>query len=371
MRSIILSILFLLSSQFSLADECTHLWHKNLNINPEAPRPNSGDTYAGYGLLGFENDFRTKFVFKGNFAHARFTSFESYITMKKLDYDELFDFEIDPDQGSENPFREGTPISASRRSYTVEAIPAEGKSNTPNVIHISPTDPIYSFYFRIYSPNRDVILGDSDVPRVFAYDSTTGAPKACPKFVYTSYEPHFPQFLANLVAAFTTFKFKTKVVKNGQNHAIPQYMYALNRVRHGDVTMIRMKAPTHFSTFNEEGVFKKDVTETRYWSLCTQNFVVNQTLNCIADYVAKYDAKQRVTLVVGRGDAVKQAALKRGYNFLEDLREPNQKVEGFAYRNLLPSPDFEKNHMYRGDYLPVGTTCSPESFLKNNCGLEG
>jgi hypothetical protein len=351
--------------QTSFAQECTHLWHKNLTIDPPFPRPNSGDTFAAYGLLGFKNDKKTKFVVKGNFAKARFTSLESYIKEDKLAYDAIFDYQINPDAGSENPFREGVSLETPNRAYTLELVPAAGKSTRPNVLHFSPTEKIYSFYFRIYSPNKNVVPTDADIPRVWAYDAQTGEPKACPEYIYTSYEPKYPQALINLVAAFTKFEFKTKVVKNGHNHAIPYYMWAINRVRHGDVTVVRMKAPTFFNSHPGVGPFQKSA-QIRYWSICTQNYVINQTLKCLPDYLAKYDENQYVTVVVGKGKAVKEHAEKRGYNFMEDLRKPDQKVVGFAYRNMLLDPSFEKE-AYKGDYVPKGTVCTEAEFLSDDC----
>jgi len=346
--------------------ECTSMWVKTLQINPETPEPNSMDTFASYGLLAYENQPNLAWVFKGEFPKARFMSIETYTSHRKRRYDVQFDYQMLPDAGSRNPFEAGVPMDTPNRSFTVKLIPGEGHSTTPNVIYTSPSAKVVAVYYRIYSPNTGLQPTAADMPRIFAVDSETGEPVDCPVLTTAVFKPHYPNFTPDLVAMFKKFEFKQRVVHQGQNSAIPGYVWAMNRVRHGDVTVIRFKAPTFFDNQSGTGVFQT-TGDVRYWSFCTLNFVKNQTLNCVPDYLAPADASGWVTIVVGKGDTVREAAAKRGFTFLEDLRQRRQHVEEFAYRMLLPNPEFAANDMYQGDYLPKGVTCTADEFLATGC----
>ncbi|MBI4404547.1 MAG: hypothetical protein HY537_10320 [Deltaproteobacteria bacterium] len=357
---------FLVFSFELLAQECSHLWNKNLEIDPVEPKGYSGDSFAGYGLMGYQNKEGLGWVFKGKFPRGRFMSIETYTTTHKHRYDVQFDYQIEPDNGSENPFREGVFMDTPERSFTVTLVPAEGKSTIPNIIHISPTEKVHAIYYRIYAPSDGELLTESDLPAVYAYDHRTGEPTNCPNPANVVFAPNFPQVLANVAAWVTDFEFKETTVNNGQNSAIPYYVWAINKVKHGEVTIIRFKAPTFLNNQSGIGPFQK-TGEVRYWSLCTQNFVKSLTLNCIPDYLAKVDPDGYANVVIGKGADIQDAAEKFGYSFLEDRRDKRQKVEEFAYRNLLPNEEFEHNQMYKGAYLPIGITCSAEQFLSGEC----
>ncbi len=133
--------------------------------------------------------------------------------------------------------------------------------------------------------------------------------------------------------------------------------------------IIKFKAPTFANTQSGVGPFpSSQSSDVRYWSMCSQNLTKNETLNCLPDHLAKVDNLGFVTLVVGAGAGLREAAEQRKYNFLEDTRQSNQSMIAFAYRNIMPSQPFQTDSMYRGDYLPKAKMCSNEKFLSDQCG---
>jgi len=368
MKMLIFTLLF---SAVSYAQECSFLWNQNLEINPTTPKGYLGDSWAAYALMGYHNQPNLAWHFVSKFPRSRFMSIETYTTTKKLQYDFHLDFQINPSPGSINPFREGSPMDAQMaRNFEVDLIPAEGHSTDPNIIFISPTADVHAIYYRIYVPANGVTITEADLPLVYAYDQSTGLPMACPKTnTDVIFDPDLSQAVVAWVQTKKHFTFKSSadsiwanISNSGHNAAIPGYYYALNRVNENHLVHIRFKAPTHLDNSSQTGIFESN-TQVRYWSLCTQNLAKGQTLNCFADFESKPGKDGLVHLIIGRGPKVKSEALKRGYSFLEDKRESNQKILEMIYRNLLPSETFEKTDMYQNDYNPKGTLCRVSSFL--------
>lgn len=346
------------------AEECTHLWIASLDINPPTPKLFSGDTYAAYGLFSFYDTPNLRLEMKGDFFRGRFMSFESYKTKQKRQYDALYDYQIEPDEGSENPFRPGVPLETPNRAYTVHVVPTGSGFYGENILKVSSATRVHSIFFRAYAPNDGVEVTGEDLPRIFAYDLKTGQPAPCPKTLNTAFDPGALAFFLDLIGRQTVLTFQDGWFWNGTNHAIPTYAYALNRMKSGDVSVVRFRAPTFVDTTSGEGPFI-DVGDVRYWSFCIQDLKKSLTLGCIPDYLAKVDPEGFATIVVGRGEEVRQRAEAKGFTFLEDRRSPQQQVMGFFYRNLFPKPGFPR---YQGDYMPIGVTCERKQFLAGECG---
>ncbi len=360
----IVSLFFILSLNTLIADECTGQWIQNLSINPSTPKAMSGDTYAGYALLSWYDQPNLKLVMKGKFFKGRFMSFESYVSKQKLHHDALFDYQMVADAGSENPFREGTRLDTPNRNYTVEVVPNGFPTAQKNVLYVSRFARIHSIFYRAYVPNTGVKLSAEDLPRIYAYNLRTGRPARCPVALNTVFDPgNLVEAFVNLVSKDNTITFKESSFWNGTNFAIPKYVVSISKMRENTVSLIRFKAPTSTQTGSGIGVFK-DNGEVRYWSLCSQNIVESKTLTCLPDYLARIDSQGFVNVVVGRGQAVADAAYSRGYSFLEDRRLPEQEVQALFYRNLLAKPGFPA---YKGEYLPVGVVCDEAQFLNGSC----
>lgn len=359
-------IFAVLISTLSFGQECTHLWHHTVEINPTTPKPFSGDAYAVYGLIGYEDVPNLRLQFTGNFPKGRFMSFESYKKRDKNHVDVLYDYQIDPDAGSENPYREGALMEAPNRAYTVNLVKKGFPVVLPNMLKLEPKEKLHSVFYRAYVPSNGQVPTPADLPRIFAFNATTGAPTNCPKFIDTEFEAGWQKLLLHFIAEKKKFDFKIKEgFDKGTNKGIPAYAYGLSKIPTGKVAMVRFKSPTFFDTQSGMGPFKH-TGDVRYWSLCMQNLKANETLNCLPDYLAKVDKSGFVVLVVGGDDSVKQAAVQRGFNWLPDARKKDQKVSAFFYRNLLPVKGFP---YYQGDYLPTGAVCTAADFIAEKCSL--
>jgi hypothetical protein len=324
--------------------------------------------------MGYRNQPNLAWRLVFDFPRSRFMSIETYTTTKKRQYDAQFDFEFEPDDGSQNPFKDGVPMDAPNRSLEVRLVPAEGHSQVPNVVHISPTEAVHAVYFRVYVPNEGVTITDQDLPRAYPYNVVTGDPMACPEAEPgVIFAPDYPQAYVGWVLPKRRFRFKSaddsifsKLASSGNNAAILSYQFALDRVQAGRVVVVHFRAPTFFDTWTGQGPFQA-TGDTRYWSLCTQNLVKGMTLNCLPDYLAPVDESGFVTVVIGRGERVASAARERGFAFLQDKRGRDQPVMQLIYRNLLPEAGFAAERMYKGDYVPEGKVCTEAAFLGGDC----
>lgn len=349
------------------AAECTDYWDTLLSTDSLTAKGLSGDTHAAYGVLSFRGDPSTKYIVRGEFPNARFMSLSTVTGKKHHPIDAIEDYRMVPDTGSLNPFHEGVQIDTPNRSFTLEVLPKGVPSSAANIVRLPSDREVHSLMYRIFSPNRGYTVTQSSFPRVFAFDVESGAPKACPEHHLLPTFFRFPQFLTVIVPRKIKFAFKLKTLEWGPNSAIPQYAYAVNPTKKDkELTVIRFKAPSYADTVSGTGAFHSSA-EVRYWSFCVQNFPKNETLACVADYNAKVGAGGMVTVVVGGNDEVKGAAEAQGFNYLEDTRAWNQFVIGFAYRNVLPTKEFAKNSMHKGEYLPKAVLCRERAFLSGKC----
>lgn len=354
MKSTVFALLLIATS--ALGQECTHLWKASLDINPSGPKSFSGDTYAVYALLGFHNRPGVRLEIRGQFPKGRFMSFETYRSKQKLPVDALFDYQMTADPGSLNPYLVGVDRNIPNRNYTVEIAKRGEGSGNPNTVELNRLALVHAIFYRWYVPDRGITPALYDLPRVYAFDSRTGAPTRCPDSLDTEYDPGIITGLLGAVPASRTLRFREGSFWNGTNHAIPNYVHAMSKVPIGDVSVIRFKSPTFTQRMG-------DGAEVRYWSLCSQDLKESKTLGCLPDFLAKPDRRGIVTLVVGK-PAIRTMAENRGWNFMED-RRTNQPVLAFFYRNLLPADGFPR---YEGEYLPEGTVCTESEFMRNYCG---
>jgi len=115
-----------------------------------------------------------------------------------------------------------------------------------------------------------------------------------------------------------------------------------------------------------EGLFSSQA-QVRYWSLCEINFPNNQGLVCLVDHLTAPDSEGFVTVVNGGGTEIQQEANRRGYYYIPDMRPADTKMVLYAFRNILPSPEFKESQQYKGDYNPKIHICSRQEFLSRKC----
>lgn len=359
-------VALLCASRQAIAQECTSQWVSLLDTDPSHPKAIAGDTAAAYAWFNFSGDPSKKLVLQAEFPHARFMSVESNETRWGMKGEALFDYQIEPDRGSQNPFQPGVALEVADRAFTVEVLPARATSSAPNVIHLGQQSQLQqSVLLRIYSPNGGAALDASVLPRIFAYDLESGEPTSCPESETLTETLDLPQFLTLPVTRQTSFGFFNVQVPWGPNSAIPAYLGGVDRMQTDDIAIIQFTAPTHVDT-GGDGEFT-GAGNVRYWSFCSANLVELITLNCIPDFMAQTDRQGGVTIVFGQGADLQVAAEARGYTFLEDTRASNQPVAEFVYRNILPSADFAAGSLYQNTYRPQGHLCSRDAFLAGTC----
>jgi hypothetical protein len=103
-----------------IADASSCLWQAELA--PDQVRsPVQMDIHAAYRIFAFKSDGTIGYKVRGEFPYAAFLSYTIY--KDALVYRALVDREINPDQGSINPFLPGELVHAANRSYTVTVLP--------------------------------------------------------------------------------------------------------------------------------------------------------------------------------------------------------------------------------------------------------
>lgn len=130
------------------------------------------ETNVAYWYDAFQLPAGAKIVLRGQFPHGRFLSLTSYGTVngvRGVSLGGLSDFEINPDPGSTNPFRDGAKRTARKRSFTVtlsgDVDPGAG-NRAPNTFYVGQagqtgqTQPI-ELILRLYraDKNRDMAGG--------------------------------------------------------------------------------------------------------------------------------------------------------------------------------------------------------------------
>ena len=351
----------------SLAQDCSHLWQHDLNTGTQGPKGYMGDTHAAYGVFSLYRDNSKYYVLKGKFPKARFFSVETYKGRKNFPVQTVFDSQINPDPGSLNPFTPGVSLNETARDYTIVVKP-EGTENVgPNPMKLSRRERMGSIWIRYYSPSAGVQVKPEDLPRIEAYDVKTHQPTQCPKTWKEDHFTNYPQFLGYLAKKQKgVFPFELFQVNWAGNSGVGKYSQGNAQMNFNEVFLVRFRPPTYVETFSGAGSFNPE-GQLRYWSLCSIDTPGNRGLMCYADHELTPDADGFVTVVQGTGNEVAEEAKKRGYYFVPDLRPKDAVMALFAFRNILPSPDFAQNGQYQGDYNPKGRICTKEVFLKGDC----
>jgi hypothetical protein len=345
-RATLLALTLFLPASAGLGAECTHLWQHDLSTATHTPKGMSGDTGAGYALFAFSSNNRVRLVLEGQFPHARFFSLQTYSTRLLRSHESLLDQNMLALPGSFNPVLESH-WEAGQRWVTEIVPPGSRPVFGQNVLSLSGGFGVQSVMMRIYAPNQPLTL--ADLPRIFAFDARTGRPVDCPSAIRIPFQFDFPQIVGALAPRNATLKFGKSGQVSGQNSAIPGYMYVLTSMNRDDIAFVKFKRP-----------------QTRYWSLCVQNFLENQTRACIPDQQARPATDDHVYIALSENPALLAEAQNFGWNTLHFSRAERQRVFGFVYRNILPAtPDF-----YEGPYAPHGVICSAAQFREGSCRLD-
>jgi hypothetical protein len=180
-----------------IADANSCLWQAELA--PDQVRsPVQMDIHAAYRIFALQSDGTIGYRVRGEFPYAAFLSYTIYNDV--LLYTALLDYEINPDQGSINPFLPGELVNAANRSYTVTVLP---DGTVPNA---SMANPIFMppparhsdlvtvvLVQRIYLPEpSEDRYGGFEAPIIEPFEvSDPARPAACPSGDFSAITSQF------------------------------------------------------------------------------------------------------------------------------------------------------------------------------------
>jgi hypothetical protein len=319
-----------------------------------------------------------KLRIRGEFPHARFMSFNIYHpTLHPIG--SLSDVQIEPDEGSLNPYRVKVGRDAEPRSYTIElrpeSVPATGAA--PNTLYngvpISPNLPLgefvdWSLVDLVYPPNLVILIhriyvpdadtdraGGVDLPRVSVVTpdgSEYSGPDACALL-----EPILPTTLNDAIASATVAGVPLALPIIPSTAALPEpqwlrffdlfsflshrldatpiplselglsgltfphessnsYLVTSASQRLGPLLEVRLKKPTAPHTVR--GEWDLPARQVRYLSLCSYELTLRRLMDCVYDEEMPINAQGDALVLMGReADRPRNARFECGVAWLE------------------------------------------------------
>jgi hypothetical protein len=380
------------------------------------------DSGAGYWAAQFTMPAGASIVLKGQYAHARYQSLNSYDATTHAPTDALNDVSTAPDAGSANPYLPGAlRTSNSHRSYTATVLdqtqPAVRAGNTLYAGVAGQTS--VTLVYRVYLPDkgRD-ITGGAGLPRPELHladgqvltgqslcDATSAATTTPPvdpippaEYLQLRDQPGepatFPAEQTPVWRAFYNTDFTLQCGFLGECDTNPQrtggqysnrdnnYVAAFTNRQFGPVLELTGKLPVTPQTLAGEPRMKSKV-DMRYWSLCDNEFATTKGVSCIDDEDIPTTADGRYTIVASLpADRPRNATAQCGVAWLplsatgDGAGHPDDSY--LLMRNMLPSADFHHavqdttvpgdEQSVMGPYLPTGTYLTVKQFEKTGPG---
>jgi hypothetical protein len=354
-------------------------------------------------------------VVRGQYPHARYTSFNVYDeTFQPTDA--LADVDIHPDPGATNPFVVGNRRDRAERDYTVRVVPDPAPERRAdrarNTVYLGDEgQPRFnaSMVLRIYLPDHGRHqYGGVPLPEVavrlpdgteveqpatctaLTQQPSTGVTQADQKGSgpsipdYSTAKKHpdwerffnvprtmlrqFSQTLADEYGAESRGGF----FSDGNN----AYVYAFMAREFGPVLVLRGRLPNVPETYHGERVFTSG--QLRYWSMCSvsmQPYGVTDTIGCVNDARLATDRDGWYHLVVSTPeDRPANARRECGVTWLPFGVRP---TAALVMRNQLADPDFAHSvqkvtrpgteREVMGDFLPRGHYTGTNRFEARGC----
>lgn len=275
--------------------------------------------------------------FKGRYPYARYISLIAYDEMTSTPISALHDSQIEPDEGSINPFLPGAPRHDSNRSYTITILAEEplDETVTNTLLAGAATEQTLCLMYRIYVPDngRDltggvglpephlrladgtVLTGEAaikalnadntdlpmdlfppffynllrnEAPLIYDIDTAGWPAQNPPVFQRVFNVPHAvgtnygPQAAAWAGPAFEAVAEPQLTIAQWSNLDVA-YISAPGNFYYGEVLVLRGKMPLTPKTFDRNPAMGEQA-ELRYWSL-----TVNESLATTRIYDGVYD----------------------------------------------------------------------------------
>lgn len=159
-------------------------WGPLTNVTPETPDGNVGFPATGSSVTYVLNRFTlpagAKIIMRGSFPYGRYMSFNSYysdpVEGDGIPSDALYDQEIEPDEGSMNPYLPGadrtTPMN--ERAWTINVVgdkpPTKRADRAANTLYAgtlgSDQDQPAELFYRVYVADQGTdVVGDGGIPQ--------------------------------------------------------------------------------------------------------------------------------------------------------------------------------------------------------------
>jgi hypothetical protein len=355
------------------------------------------DQFANYWILALPAVPGSSLTIRGLYPHARYMSFVSYATTLQS-ADGLPDVAIEPDPGSDNPFRAGharnTPDPMRRYTVTVrylkpgKAVPAVRQTNTLYTASAdgSKRGHAYTVIYRVYRPDAahaDDITGGAGLPSV-TYNAPGGTSIEFPVCPYPEVPPtgvngtvanaggsnsgngtiQHPGFNPPVWHKFQNFarSLSQGATENGYwgttfsdalkpaADALPRggfadnpdnnYIFTLLSHGHGQIAVFRAKLPTTPDTFPDTAVMPAG-TQLRYWSMCSNDGPSQRFYGCVMDDgVATTLAVDGTYTIVVSTPPDRPASVADGSCSCVWLPWGPGASVAMIMRNMLPDPSF-------------------------------
>jgi hypothetical protein len=382
------------------------------------------DTGAIYWTAKVTMPAGSSIVLRGQYAHARYQSLNSYNGANNAPTDALNDVSTVPDPGSRNPFMPGAPRDKSKRSYTAtvlnETVPAVPAQNTLYAGVDGQT--VQQVIYRIYEPDSfkekeltggvglpepELHLADGSVQTGQAACDTLQAQSGplaittLPAPLYSSLrdkpgEPAtYPAAVSPVFRTFYSTGFilscwygddcaTTPARTGGQYSNIDnEYVGAfVNRgFAEGPVLTLKGKLPATPKTGSD--VKRMGKGQLRYWSICqNESLFTTVGAGCLYDAEIPVDKHGNYTIVTSlAADRPQNAKAKCGVGYLPWPAAGDgagHLDDGFLIvRNMLPASDFDQaiqrtttpgdEAAVMGPYLPRGAYTTKAAFEQKGC----
>jgi len=345
-----------------------------LMLSPEGPANFQGpDDAARYWIMPFDTTNYKAMTIHGTYPHIRYFAIVAYETGGESPFytfevgDPLHDAEINPDQGSSNPFVQP---GGSNGTYTVEISRAESPG-TPNKMTVSSggspntmtvTSNLAWIVLRAYVPDADAsltghsLMGGVPLPTITLtdYDGGSELLETCSPINKWSdlialgrllFPPEIdlPAKQGTPSSNRLWFAAPQEVAGNLWPNPDGKYLMMLpgDEYQLGRVIVIHAKAPGFPDTFNGSPIWEPArgfrSVDLRYWAVCNMNLTSPPSVvACATDLTTRLQA-QYYTIVIS-DDRQRPDWLQPNINWLPwgDVQYPKFVV----LRNTLPSPDF-------------------------------
>lgn len=382
------------------------------------------DTAATYWTTPFLAQPGMSIQVDGRYPQTRFMSFTVYdnaggtFTLDNGVPSQIDDYEIDPDEGSLNPWQVSAPSGG---EFTVTLSPDASPDDT-NTLPILPSDPQPSgnlpanlgyLVMRVYLPQGGPSAVEMPVLTIVSSDGQESTLSACnkktrPVAQKTKTGIKVMQALKRMASgglptpcgtncppSLSFFRASAATTNAFFPNTANAYASMLFTPTDDSVVVIRMRVPSSPSSVGggtSPVPWPDDAYDLRYWSVCNNVYakpypvVANRNprtgstvYGCVADNAAvttTVDGVEYATIVISSpADKPRNATKFNGYNWLPTSNAYPKAVEMVAVRNMLPSAGFSsavqdvpqpataaQAQDAMGTYYPETSSCSVAAF---------